>query len=607
MDFNRTSLSALPSELIWDILQNCQSSDSAHRIPKRYCRLNTVLRIDRRLRGFCTRLMLRELVLPSSTALVRVLDQFQHQQNFTHLANEVRTIQIGRLTDTFYVSQANMWKDLAFCLPFRRLRSFSCWDVRADVHALALFWLCPDMTTFELVWDQKQGLPDFRRWPLLTTLRLHFTKTLSSEWYPSVFPPYEMLTTLMVFEEKHSHWLCGHMQKVTFPRLRVLNLELASSHPRTLYQFIHRHPTLMEVNISLAFLLDDNVPIFAGLLKLIDGTGNWGNPNDSGTSNGAVDIVDPHRDHVPHDGAFITFRTFAFTRVPLSPRATEWRDSSGSAEPRYAATGLAIEVEDQDDYEQGGHKIARFHDFMDDMAPLFPQLEVLRLGYRTDYWHWSFCDLMQSCAASLRKWPRLRKLSFCCGDMDRLRWRAGDPMHFLGQVEPPVYVPYMVSVDGMDDLFARHHKIEEGAPFSLEQLRLLHELADAEVAQFIEDIQDVLNETVNPDEVMHDPHLPMRVWQTFCERQYVAPAMRALAEACPTLEEIEWYLVGPYFVEHAVRWLWKVYRERDGKGVRRVTGELTYRGSPRGDAQSFDCLLGQELDHHERQRCTVAY
>ena len=114
-------------------------------------------------------------------------------------------------------------------------------------------------------------------------------------------------------------------------------------------------------------------------------------------------------------------------------------------------------------------------------------------------------------------------------------------------------------------------------------------------------------ETVDLDEALHDPHLLMRAWQAHCEDSYVAPMMRLLAKSCPTLEEIEWYPVGPFFVDHAVRWLWKVHRERDGVSVRAVSGELTYKGSLKGNAPPFEILVGQELDTVIKDRQSVVY
>ncbi|KAH9934798.1 uncharacterized protein B0H18DRAFT_978343 [Fomitopsis serialis] len=505
------------------------------------------------------------------------------------------------------MSEPFEWEELCRSLPFHRLQSFSCWDVMADQHILSLLWSCPDITVLELIWDQMRGLPDFRPWPRLAKLRLHFADSNppSSCVYPSTFPSYDMLTTLMVFEEGHSSWLCAHIQEATFPRLRVISLQHTTIVPQAIYQFIHRHPTLLEVNVSM-YDYYNTALVFEGLLKLIDGTGNWGDPNDP-SNEGAVDIIDCDPDGIPPSETFITFTTFAFSRVPLAPLATEWRDWNGSAEPRYTVTTLAMEIKGQDEWEYEGFHVTRLHGFLENMAPRFPKLEVLRLGYHTDYTDWSFCGFMEACAASLKQWPKLRKLAFCWGDLRQFVWRAGQQMHRLGQVEPPVNLPYALMNEQLDNIHSRYLGLEEGFPYTLEHIRLIYGLGDDEVAKLIEDIADVLNESVYLDEAMDDPHLVMRAWQGFCERQYVEPMMRAWARCCPMLEEIEWYPVGPFYVDYPVRWMWKVYRERDGRDVRRMTGELTYKGCPRGNAPPFEVLVGQELDNVIRQQSTVSY
>ena len=196
--------------------------------------------------------------------------------------------------------------------------------------------------------------------------------------YPSVIPCYDMLTTLSVFEDRHSSWLCVHLKECYFPKLRVFTMQHATSAPLLLYQFVHRHPTLMEVNISLHPNDQECSLWLPGLEKLIDGTGTWRSKDAQDSE--AADVIGWPYDTTPSDRTFILFTAFAFARVPLHPDATQWRDPHGSPHPRYMATELALDVDAQDEWESMGFTPTRMHGFLATMSPRFPALEVLRLG-----------------------------------------------------------------------------------------------------------------------------------------------------------------------------------------------------------------------------------
>ncbi|KZT68999.1 hypothetical protein DAEQUDRAFT_727175 [Daedalea quercina L-15889] len=605
----RRSLDMLPSELIWEILRYRYSAERANHVPRRYSTLNSVLRVNRRLREFAQRLLLKDISFARWDGFLDEAERFW--KGFAHHAHDVRTIQIGRMTDK---SLAHEYFDLPGaisprCLPFSKLQSFSCWSAVTNSYILSSFRLCPEVKTFNLIWDQQQGFPNFSPWQRLETLRLHFIgDPCQTCMYPATIPSYDTLTTLSILEEAHSSWLCSHLREATFPKLRVLSVLQAACPPHLMYNFIHRHPTLLEVNISLHPDCDDFAFGFDGLLKLIDGTGTWTDPTDPKGKRSADIIGWAFDDDSLPMGTPITFLAFAFARVPLYPQATEWHEPVGSPRPRYAATALALEVDSQDEWEDMGFRIVRLHDFLATMAPRLPRLEVLRLGYHTDYKDWNFTGLMRSCAESLKKWSHLRKLAFCWGDLVRFKWCGGSTSPSpLWQVEPPVNLPYTMQDHEFVNLDEHYPKLKEGTPFTLEHIRMIYEFSDIDIAEGIKSIQEVLNKPVNPDEAIGDPHLAMLAWQEPCERKFVAPMMRLFAENCPTLEEIEWYPVGPFFVDHAVRWLWTVHRERTGKGVRAVTGELNYLGCPKGDAPEFDVLVGQELDLAVKDRKSSIY
>lgn len=512
------------------------------------------------------------------------------------------------MSDESFNTSPCVWHRLRDRIPFTRLQSFSCYDVVTNRHALSMFWLCPDITQLELIWDQGCGFPDFGPWPGLETLRMHFLGEPTMCMYPSDIPSYDMLTTLSIFEKTHSSWFCTHMQQnVYFPKLRVFSLQLATGPPLAIYQFVHQHATLMEVNISLHPNNGDIKFSFSGLQKLIDGTGTW-MPKDAKDKESS-DIIGWRPDTIPSDGAFITFSVFAFARVPLHPEATTWRDSRGSPHLRYTATELALEIDDQDEWEEMGFTVIRLHHFLATMSPRFPALQVLRLGYHTNYQDWYFAGLMKDCAGALRAWPHLRKLAFCWGDLHNFTWRSWRRSFSFSfdSVEPPVNLPYAMEDDESINLHRWYPQLREGEPYTLEHVRKIYGLSDAAFVDVVRDVESMLAETLDLDKAVDDPRLLMRAWQVFCEKDFVAPMMRLLAKNCPTLEEIEWYPVGPFFVDYAVRWLWRVHRQRNGTDVRMVNGELTYKGSLKGNAPHFEVLVGQELDTLLKDHQCVPY
>ena len=257
----------------------------------------------------------------------------------------------------------------------------------------------------------------FGYWPELHTLRLEFLHKERRLQSPLKIPAYAQLTTLAVSDNIGSEWLDDHLQRALFPCLRVLNLQHLVSPPWLVYQFIHRHPTLLEVNVGYDNSTDHWFA-WDRLVKLIDGTGTWG-PTSPRAPDPHFDDPEFFTDGIPDllTETYTVSKAFAFSRVPLYPEATQWNQPSGSPQPRYSATGLAVYVVDQCFWEDGGIEVMRFHQFMEQMHHVFPRMEELRLAYGTPYIDGSFQEIMQSCAESLRNWVHLRKLTFSWGTL----------------------------------------------------------------------------------------------------------------------------------------------------------------------------------------------
>lgn len=90
-----------------------------------------------------------------------------------------------------------------------------------------------------------------------------------------------------------------------------------------------------------------------------------------------------------------------------------------------------------------------------------------------------------------------------------------------------------------------------------------------------------------------DPQLLMHAWEAH-NYPRVSRLVRKIAEACPVLEEFEWYVSDR--PERTVVWSWKIIRDKDGS-VRQVNGTLLWQGCMCGDPPPFPVYVGQELEY----------
>jgi len=446
---------------------------------------------------------------------------------------------------------------------------------------------------------------DFGRWHQLRTLRVEFCVKTAPFDCPVTFPSYANLTTLAVSDAVGSEWLDAHLRRARFPNLRVLNLQHATSPPWLVYQFIHKHPTLLEVNVSFDPTLDYWLA-FDRLLKLIHGTGTWG--PQSGTPRSMFDdpIFTMQGIPVLDQETYCVSTRFAFSRVPLYPEATQWDKPEGSQRQRYTATGLALSIVDQCFWEHDGTDVVRLHQFLARMPGVFPELVELRLAYGTPYIEDSFEEIMQSCAASLTNWTSLRKLTFSWGSSDDddeepfpglFRWR---PDHFyseeivdvLDEVHPPMHVQREYFDSGESGWLATWPLT--GQPYTARQLETLFHLNIGDVEAMQEAIRAVCDPDIDDDTLMDMPGLPLKAWVARHE-PLMLKMMRQLAVSCPTLETIAWHPVGQAIWCSPVRWLWKVHREKESQALRMLSNEFTYQNCPQGDPAALHILVGQEL------------
>ncbi len=106
-----------------------------------------------------------------------------------------------------------------------------------------------------------------------------------------------------------------------------------------------------------------------------------------------------------------------------------------------------------------------------------------------------------------------------------------------------------------------------------------------------------------PDEELDedDVTLLMRAWRDRNEAQ-AASFTRAIAEACPLLEEFDWYFQSDVFHgdegnplgSTCVLWSWKIHRNTNHQRPP-ISGTLRWSGCVQGDPPFFYPLVGQEL------------
>lgn len=165
-------------------------------------------------------------------------------------------------------------------------------------------------------WKPALDIPNSRAFPALQTLRLNGPLSRSRPLDTSSF---STLTSLSIYWLGALAW--RNLKGGTFPVLRVLSLLQPDATPRSLCLFIHKHPTLLEVNVTSRaehrMRLED-------VTKLIAGTGQWQELDD-------LEVVDENS----HSWQDIPMDSFAFSRTPI-----ESEDSFG---PSFYATAVALE------------------------------------------------------------------------------------------------------------------------------------------------------------------------------------------------------------------------------------------------------------------------
>ena len=252
----------------------------------------------------------------------------------------------------------------------------------------------PGLRKLTLIWCHPLLPPAVDDFAHLETLRIVLcNEAHPGESYPAIpyWPTSLTVTTLSIHDTAHgSDIVRSFCRDTRFPNLRVLRLDGIDVNAQRVYDFINRHPTLLEVSIGFRPLSSRTLRLEA-LLKLIDGTGTW-IKRDQHPGHLLLDqptYLDYDSNHpVPADFLWTwgSFFEFSFARVPLLADGTQWDSGMGSQTPRYRCTAFAIKfwTEYNDDSELHGKMPAEAWAFLQEEPGLSlrDSVQELRLSFQ---------------------------------------------------------------------------------------------------------------------------------------------------------------------------------------------------------------------------------
>ncbi|GJE84950.1 F-box protein [Phanerochaete sordida] len=528
----------------------------------------------------------------------------------------IRSICVGRLQYPICGEQFESKKPLALPLAFLEmpnLESWTVWDAAEQppgLYCLSLPRHAPRIKHLGLLWTWANCVPCVEEFANLQSLRIIASARRALQ-RRAVVQPYRVITvtvtTLAVHEVSPDETLIRDFcdgARFTFPNLRVLHFADTNTPVPEVYDFIRRHDTLREVNVSfdrwtarpLASLR------LEALVKLIDGTGHW-----IRAENQSSHLVDQPsfaqyvahaevpRDFVYNWGAFYEL---AFSRAPI-PGAV------GPQQPRYICTALAIKFLEKDDgFRLTSQLPADVWSFMvpdqDRGSPghLLSSVQELRLSFAIEQdTVYTFSDEMEKLANGVRAMPSLRKLALnwpvthaywdCMYDDP---YRVRDPgTRYICSACEPFRVPFL---DWLAPPFF-YWTCEPMTLYRLSLSSLEHDVDELGMERLEDTIRLVLLLDEDTPLDRDDPDLLFRAWEA---RNYPMVSMwvKILAGLAPDLEELDWYVA--HALDGVVLWKWRVLRNKDGS-VNRANGHLWWTSCARGDPPPFMALVGQELEH----------
>ncbi|KAI0094284.1 hypothetical protein BDY19DRAFT_912080 [Irpex rosettiformis] len=620
-------LSGLPDELFIQIAEILYSEEQKTPLVNLKFRVTWVLSlVNRRWRRIMLPLLFRSLAYKRPYSFERSLERFLTGGSNEPLAHAVKSIRIEISGKFLYKSRLGVLSEDSVALPFKNLEEFECPATTSEQSIYTALSDCSQLLSLALVCDDEWPKVLLGHLAKLTTLRLYADgpnrgrirfplDLLVLDPQPT---PYASITTLTLHSRTGISLLVDDcLSKCSFPNLQVFTIQECSVLPLNVFQFIHQHPTLLEVN---ARIISYRKICLEAVRKLIDGTGTWFDPSKFPSTDDTEVEYRYHGNFIsqwpPHDSIFDTHASvnaFAFTRTILDPCRPVWQSHMGSLKPRYTCTALALHGFNVLHDPEGPGAVAvagalrRLFSVFPHIQELRLQIEelLLRIGDRMEW--------IIELRTSLQLLPMLRKLA--------LHWWVlmNNYEHRWGKIEDlkgldrgldftEDYIPFL---DDAVPLLSTPSRANVYQPPSLHSLTIMPAPEEemhpnwCGMDAFKTSIRKVLRLEEEEELDEFDESLVMRAWQVRNE-EFASRIVRLLAQSCPLLESFDWY-----FSDAASRhrhlpcttivWNWKIRRNTCYWGSIQPSGNLKYTGSLQGSPPSLSPLVGQELEYSLRR------
>ncbi|GJE84948.1 hypothetical protein PsYK624_010240 [Phanerochaete sordida] len=600
---HRRGLNDLPNELLYQIIQYL---DAGHHPQLVFNVFNTLQRVCRRLQRTVEEYWhRRHLFFRSYPKLLRQMRESEPDSGST---SSPRRPKVKELTAPWFTDSVRWARSVSsniHQLPIRPQKI----TLETPPGMSALASRVPQLEQLGIFWQSDHTVPPVDLFPALQSLKIIVdSEALRRErWEPTDFAcgiRSVVITTLAVHELTDTssvlHSLCDG-SKYAFPNLRVLHLTQVKVAVPKVYDFVHRHPTLLEVSVGFAPWYHRSLRLEA-LVKLIQGTGQWVRPKDQlgpmldqpSFEEYVVGAATPP----DFDCSWGAFYEFAFARVPVSEAAT-----SDLMTPRYLCTALAIRFLDRDrDYEnltaQLPTEAVTFLDPEEIPEYLRAEMQELRLSFTLEQdTCCTFDEVMRDTHSSVRShmqaWPKLQKLALYWPFIDAY-WQC--PHVFEHREAESVYICRrcdLAQIPFLDWLVPRFF-------YKIDRHMTLAELTrrcgvDLGLKRLEDGIRSALCLDADAPLDRDDPHLLFWAWEAHNYTR-VAKAVRSIAAARPTLQEFDWHIAQEAgLLLGVVVWKWRIQRRADGS-IRSIDGQLWWTGGPRGDPPPFLALVGQERE-----------
>ena len=244
-------------------------------------------------------------------------------------------------------------------LPFVNLREFMCKSPILWRATIDMLKCCPSLKSLTLCYLDEWPISLLRKLTKLQTLHLYAYNYRETPvpWRETVIlnpapTPYASITTLTLHSRGGSSEMINEcLSECHFPRLLVFAIRRCTVEPLAIFQFVHQHPTLVEVNVDFVSR-EEAVPeiqiCIEAILQLINGTGNWFDDRQASLMGQPASRAKYHGDDIGHwplpilvPGSQTTCYAFAYARAALDPRIPT-QNQNQHQETKYKCIALAL-------------------------------------------------------------------------------------------------------------------------------------------------------------------------------------------------------------------------------------------------------------------------